>query len=532
MVSAKVRSLRVRPKKSADLSFNIPGVIAFRHPSLAFYGANVPGLNIDALYNNLGDSSDEGLLNFNAERIRETLLPGTGQEYALFALRSPGLTAGLERAIRRRQNAFLQRYLHQDNIIQKYSSIYPEKLNKISNLRSDILSRKDRIADKYELEGKTNVVISTSSKTNGSSQSEAKGSSKSEAESKSNSQGTTETKSEVKTDENSTITQNMGGTTTTKIRPMGYKSQGWKEDGQNLAQISRYREEDNATSNVKTRVDSDSSANFPAIYKDSKWQVLQSTNTDFESQKMESNNSGTSTSDGSSTSTGDSTAESTSESTTNSESNQENTSESKSKYNNQTETGLIEFRDPSIDNQIRFKRRDLELEDEDLYHHIFSLQVPHLNTIMTNELEMIDQEIKQLQVNYIHTFLTSPFSGLVTAVYKDQGESVQPGEPVIRIEEDEEIYLVGKINCRGRLSVGRNINITITDPFESEGGLISNAEELKLTGSIVAVRGHDIDNDEWNIIALCDNRLGDGTEGRKLPINYSFDYRNTSIEIS
>src|SRR6185369_3494786 len=98
---------------------------------------------------------------------------------------------------------------------------------------------------------------------------------------------------------------------------------------------------------------------------------------------------------------------------------------------------------------------------------LFSFRVPDMSSILQNELNVIDLEILKSQLRFLQTFLLSPISGIVTAVYKDEGEFVQPGDAVIRVENDDTLLLVGVLNCRGGLKPGMEVRVTTTNLYES-----------------------------------------------------------------
>ncbi|MCA9023565.1 MAG: HlyD family secretion protein, partial [Planctomycetaceae bacterium] len=118
-------------------------------------------------------------------------------------------------------------------------------------------------------------------------------------------------------------------------------------------------------------------------------------------------------------------------------------------------TSHREFVYPRRDALIRFLRTQLDLMDEQLAEEMYGNLVNNdLDAVMKNELEMIDNEVMKLQLNLVHTFLTSPVDGLVTAIYKDLGESVTAGEPVLRVEDDSTVLLVGRLRNTGPIRVG------------------------------------------------------------------------------
>ena len=141
---------------------------------------------------------------------------------------------------------------------------------------------------------------------------------------------------------------------------------------------------------------------------------------------------------------------------------------------------------------------------------------------MRADLRALDQEIRVLQSNYAHTYLVPPIGGIVTSVYKDIGESVEPGEPILRVENDAYVLLVGIIQVRSAIWPGVKITLTAKDIFET-------GSTKKVTATIVSVRGHDADNDEWEIVAEAKNPYVTGKP--TLPLNYHFDTDTTDIKV-
>jgi hypothetical protein len=184
--------------------------------------------------------------------------------------------------------------------------------------------------------------------------------------------------------------------------------------------------------------------------------------------------------------------------------------------NQKTTTIAQEFKHPSMEAIIRDQRLQLDLQDEIFAHSVMSYRVPEVSKIFEKELEVIDLEIRKIQLQYFQTFLLPPISGIITAIYKDEGEAVQPGEAVIRIENDEELLLIALVACPFGLKIGMDIRIQTANVFESN-------DRLTLDGRIVSVRGHDPNDNEWDIIVEAKNN--------GLPINYHFDRDNTTFEI-
>jgi multidrug resistance efflux pump len=177
---------------------------------------------------------------------------------------------------------------------------------------------------------------------------------------------------------------------------------------------------------------------------------------------------------------------------------------------------------PTGENDAQFQRAQISLLDEKFAQFMFQQNLNYLNTVFANELLAIDLDIKRLQVAYLSTLLISPINGVVTGLFRDPGDCVKAGQPVLRVENDEEVYLVGTLIYRGLIQIGTSVTVT-TKIFDSPAAL------PPLTGSVVSVRGHDAKDDEWDILVRCGNRSG----GKPiLPMNYNFDYDDTTIDVS
>jgi hypothetical protein len=179
------------------------------------------------------------------------------------------------------------------------------------------------------------------------------------------------------------------------------------------------------------------------------------------------------------------------------------------------------YRVPSLENAAQYERAQISLIDEKFNQFMGGQNLPFLEAVFTNELTMIDSDVYRTQLAYLNTILMSPIQGTVTGIYKNPGDAVTPGEPVIRVENTDIIFLVATVLFRGRISVGATLTVT-TALFDSPGG----ATNMK--GTIVAARGHQED-DRWEIIAKCNNLDG----GKAIfPPGYHFDYDDTTLLIS
>lgn len=180
-----------------------------------------------------------------------------------------------------------------------------------------------------------------------------------------------------------------------------------------------------------------------------------------------------------------------------------------------------ELQFPAADNTARYLRSEIGLRQEKLA--AYRLNSMHTYENLLVERAMSAAEIRKIQLAYIDTFLVPPFNGIVTAVFRNVGDAVTAGQPVLRIENDRTVYLVGTIKCRSLLRLGQTAQVTTT-LFDEPG-----APPISIQGTVCAVRGHEAVDEQWNVLIRCNNEGADGA--RLLPLNYSFDFDSTSIEI-
>jgi hypothetical protein len=177
------------------------------------------------------------------------------------------------------------------------------------------------------------------------------------------------------------------------------------------------------------------------------------------------------------------------------------------------------YRIPFLESQAQNERAQISLIDEQFALFMNGISLPNLGQIFAHELNSIDSDVLQLQIAYLNTLLMSPIAGTVTGIYKNPGESVRAGEPVIRVENNTDVYLEGTVIFGGLISIGSNIRV--------QTNLFDRARTLTpVSGHVVAARGQD-DDDRWDIVAKCSNVRN----GRPiLPLGYHFDYDNTTVD--
>jgi len=184
------------------------------------------------------------------------------------------------------------------------------------------------------------------------------------------------------------------------------------------------------------------------------------------------------------------------------------------------------YRIPFLESQAQNERAQISLTDEAFTQFmagqsVANLGFPDLSKIFTNELSSIDYDVFQLQVAYLNSILMSPIPGIVTGVYKNPGDAVAAGEPVVRVENNAEILIVATLIFRGPIAIGSSVKIN-TKLFDLAGPL------TPIAGPVVAARGLRED-DHWEVIVKCNNIKA----GKPIfPLGYHFDYDDTTVDIS
>ncbi|UZR30742.1 HlyD family secretion protein [Methylococcus mesophilus] len=182
-----------------------------------------------------------------------------------------------------------------------------------------------------------------------------------------------------------------------------------------------------------------------------------------------------------------------------------------------------EFRYPSAENDLRYHQARAGIRQEILNAQRMAEMCRHGDVTFPNEIGAIDLSIRKLQAAYIDTFLFAPFNGIVTGVFRGPGDYVRAGEPVCRVENYLLAYLVGTVKYRGMLGIGTKVDVSTT-LFEAAG-----TTPVKVSGEIVAVRGHDAVSEQWDVLIFCENYTATGDP--VLPLNYNFDFESTTVGV-
>ena len=189
------------------------------------------------------------------------------------------------------------------------------------------------------------------------------------------------------------------------------------------------------------------------------------------------------------------------------------------------------FRTPYFESQAQGLRSAISLADQKFAAFMDAQKMPNIAQIFENEKESMDLDVKRLQVAFLNTILLTPIDGIVTGIYKNPGEVVRAGEPVIRVEDNSIIFLLATVVYRGPIVIAPpfgppppNSSVTVQTKLFDQALL-----PQPLTGKVVAARGHRND-DTWELIVECSNYVspgrgagaGAGTGNTILPIGYPF----------
>lgn len=180
------------------------------------------------------------------------------------------------------------------------------------------------------------------------------------------------------------------------------------------------------------------------------------------------------------------------------------------------------YRFPAAETEAQHARADISLLDEQFADFVAGLSLPYLKSVFSNELKAIDMDVKRLQVAYVSTMLMSPIPGIVTGIYKQAGEAVSAGESVVRVENDSAVFMVGTLIYPDMLAVGASATV--------QTKLFGSSTTPPMPGTVVAARGGADGDDRWDVVISCSNRDAGGKP--IVPLNYGFDFKNTTVTVA
>lgn len=442
--NVQIRTLKVQASQSADLSFNMPGIIAYQNfdhtarSGPAFLGSRVPAFDLDTkVYVRLGETTqDPSRLKFDSRAIK-TLVAGGAKPPYLFGLRNEALSASLDQMLERRQAAYRDRFGHAREMEKIAKELTPAIIDALESLHDTTTRRYDSLKAAYDQDGLNGVRKMVKSRA-----------------------------------------EQILSTSTTQTRNLAMVNRQFSGSTEVAGPWeNKFYEKDTSTLIQRQEVPQTGTAPLErhgnGWKQPADWIDTQSVTTQPGAAEQ------------------------------------------------QTATDMQAYTHPVLDALLARDQALTSIFAEMIRARSSVLRNDTIEKVMMNELAAMDLEIRAVQVNLAHTFLLSPFAGVVTGIYKDLGESVEPGEPVLRVENDAVILAVGQINYRSRLWVGRPVEIKVGSVFE--GG---SSKTLK--GKVVSIRGHESDDDEWEVIFELVNPKVQGQ--RLLPINYSFDRDSDTVE--
>jgi hypothetical protein len=471
MGTAKVVSLRARPWKVSQLCFEVGGILGQMGATL---GSTVTAFNFTSFYAGLSTTApgDGSLLAFNSSGILGAA-PVTAS--ILATLRAEPRAGALDKAVEARQNAFYSRYGNIPAVVTQAQGAYgpsaTAKPARLSQLASLAQTQGDLLAAAYTTDGRSadslgNPVVVKNT----------------------NSSLTAKT---VTTDASTSTGIDQSASTTTGSQTTTGQSNAESVGG-------------NYFSTATLGALPAGGGSLAGIYV-----TTTSGNPSAQQNWQEGTSGGNSTQTGASTDSGSSSQTSTG-----------------TAYAVETESIVntdYTYRVPYVESQAQNQRAQISLIDQQFGQFMAGQNLPNLATVLQNELSSIDLGVYQLQIGFLNTILLSPIGGVVTGVYKNPGDFVSPGEPVVRVIDNTTIYLVGSLVYRGPIRVGSTVSVA-TNLFDAGG------TPTTLVGNVVAVSSRG-DDDQWDLVVQCTNPL-DGTGNPTFPVGYVFDYDNTTATVT
>ncbi len=185
-----------------------------------------------------------------------------------------------------------------------------------------------------------------------------------------------------------------------------------------------------------------------------------------------------------------------------------------------------EFKHPFYEAKAKYQRAQVSLVDQQFAAFMSAQNLPQLSTVFNNELLSIDSDVYRLQIAYLNTILLSPFAGVVTGVYKNPGDAVRAGEPVVRIENNGVILLDALVTYQESILIGKTTASVTTALFGNSSG-----QPMTISGLVVAARSKDAD-DKWQVVIECNNMDGGTPPQPIFPLGYRFDCDDTTISFT
>lgn len=194
------------------------------------------------------------------------------------------------------------------------------------------------------------------------------------------------------------------------------------------------------------------------------------------------------------------------------------------------------FRTPGNDAIAALIRAKVTLQDQLITELLKWQNATHFKEVSANQLTVVDQQVRIRQLALLETIVLSPIDGMVTAVLASPGDRVVAGQPLLRVESDAKIYLVGTIVYRGFIAAG-----TATAKVTTTSALGVPGNQLEFDGTVVAARGNATGEDRWDVVIAVnppDGKLPFGSKNQGfasaygIPLHYTFGTDDTTVAIA
>ncbi len=93
---------------------------------------------------------------------------------------------------------------------------------------------------------------------------------------------------------------------------------------------------------------------------------------------------------------------------------------------------------------------------------------------------------------------------------------------MVRVEDNSYVLIEGTVIYQGVISIASTVTFTTT--------LYDSVPNVSFTGSVVSIRGHRSEDDQWDIVVSCENM--DASGQYSLPLHYHFDNDDTTATIA
>lgn len=131
---------------------------------------------------------------------------------------------------------------------------------------------------------------------------------------------------------------------------------------------------------------------------------------------------------------------------------------------NTTGTGSVK----DLENQIAATKNDLATAYLDYENAIRSSQMQ--NSGKELEIQTYENQVKLAQKSVEDATIKAPISGIVSEVFIDAGDNVNPGSPVVKINQQDQLKVVFYVTERQAqwLTPGQTVKVTINDVQKTE----------------------------------------------------------------